>query len=172
VKVSLLSWKNGHRYSKVLDSLHKNELARLCGKALFGPDNASASLGINIVEVTPGHATATMEVRPDMVNGFDICHGGLIFTLADSTFALACNSHNMVAYAMGCHIEYLRPALKGDLLTARATEMDRTRNTGSYVVSVADQDGKTIAVFHGRSSNRGQPLITHENLNEWMDNDE
>jgi acyl-CoA thioesterase len=105
-----------------------------------------------------------MDIRPDMVNGFDICHGGLIFTLADSTFALACNSHNMVAYAMGCHIEYLRPALKGDHLIARATEMDRTRNTGSYVVSVKNQDDKTIAVFHGRSSNRGHPLITQADL--------
>jgi len=156
----------------VLDSLDKDALARLCGKALFNHDSASAALGINIAEVTPGHATASMEVRPEMVNGLDICHGGLIFTLADTTFALACNSHNMVAYAMGCHIEYLRPALKGDHLTARATEMDRTRNTGSYVVSVANQDDKIIAVFHGRSSNRGQPLITHANLNEFMeDND-
>jgi len=148
----------------VLESLDKTTLAELCGKALFSHDNASAGLGIDIVEVTPGHATASMTVRRDMVNGFDICHGGLIFTLADSTFALACNSHNMVAYAMGCHIEYLRPALKGDHLTARATEMDRTRNTGSYVVSVVNQDAKTIAVFHGRSSNRGQPLITHADL--------
>ncbi len=148
----------------VLESLDKTTLAELCGKALFSHDNASAALGIKIVEVTPGHATARMNIRPDMVNGFDICHGGLIFTLADSTFALAGNSHNMVAYAMGCHIEYLRPALKGDQLTARATEMDRTRNTGSYVVSVSNQDGKNIAVFHGRSSNRGHPLITQSDL--------
>lgn len=148
----------------MLESLGEKELARLCGKALFSHDNASAALGIDIVEVTPGHATASMVVRPDMVNGFDICHGGLIFTLADSTFALACNSHNMMAFAMGCHIEFLRPALKGDHLTARATEMDRTRNTGSYVVSVKNQDGKTIAIFHGRSSNRGQPLITHADV--------
>jgi len=148
----------------VLESLDKTTLAELCGKALFSHDNASAALGIKIVEVTPGHATASMDIRPDMVNGFDICHGGLIFTLADSTFALACNSHNMVAYAMGCHIEYLRPALKGDQLTAQATEMDRTRNTGSYVVSVKNQDDKTIAVFHGRSSNRGHPLITQADL--------
>ena len=111
-------------------------------------------------------------LREDMVNGLDICHGGLIFALADSTFAAACNSHNLVAYAMGCHIEYLRPALKGDTLTARATEMALTRNTGSYVVSVANQVGKTIAVFHGRSSNRGQPLITHADLEELMNEDE
>jgi len=144
----------------------------LCGKALFRHDTASAALGIKIVDVTPGHATANMDVRPDMVNGLDICHGGLIFTLADSTFALACNSHNMVAYAMGCHIEYLRPALNGDQLTARATEMDTTRNTGSYVVSVTNQDDKTIAVFHGRSSNRGQPLITHADLKGLMEENE
>lgn len=156
----------------VIGSLDKTTLAKLCGKALFRHDNASAALDIEIVEVTPGHATAGMEIRPDMVNGFDICHGGLIFTLADSTFALACNSHNMVAYAMGCHIEYLRPALKGDHLTARATEMDRTRNTGSYVVSVVNQNGKTIAVFHGRSSNRGQPLITPADLNELLEDHE
>ncbi len=156
----------------MLESLDKTELARLCSKALFSHDNASKALGIEIVEVTPGHATTSMTIRPEMVNGFDICHGGLIFTLADSTFALACNSHNMMAFAMGCHIEFLRPALKGDQLTARATEMDRTRNTGSYVVSVANQDDKTIAVFHGRSSNRGQPLVTHANLDELMENHE
>ena len=156
----------------MLESLDKTTLAELCGKALFNHDSASTALGINIVEVTPGHAKASMEIRPDMVNGFDICHGGLIFTLADSAFAAACNSHNMVAYAMGCHIEYLRPALKGDYLTAQATEMDRTRNTGSYVVSVANQDGKTIAVFHGRSSNRGQPLITHADLEGLMKENE
>jgi acyl-CoA thioesterase len=156
----------------VLESLDKNRLAELCGKALFSHDRASAALGIKIVEVTPGHATASMEIRQDMVNGFDICHGGLIFSLADSAFALACNSHNTVSYAMGCHIEYLRPALKGDNLIARATEMDRTRNTGSYVVSVTNQDDKTIAVFHGRSSNRGQPLITHADLEKLeQDND-
>ncbi len=148
----------------MLESLDKKELARLCGKALFKTDSASAALGITIGIVSPGHATATMYVRDDMVNGLDICHGGLIFTLADSTFALACNSHNLVSYAMGCHIEFLRPALKGDDLTARATEMDRTRNTGSYVVSVSNQDDKTIAVFHGRSSNRGHPLITQADL--------
>ena len=153
----------------MLESLDKNELARLCGKEMFRHDSASAALGIDIIEITPGHATASMEIRPDMVNGFDICHGGLIFTLADTTFALACNSHNMMAFAMGCHIEYLRPGLKGDQLTARATEMDRTRNTGSYVVAVTNQDGKTIAVFHGRSSNRGQPLITQANLHELME---
>ncbi len=65
----------------MLESLDKNRLAELCGKALFSHDSASAALGIKIVEVTPGHATASMEVRPDMVNGFDICHGGLVFTL-------------------------------------------------------------------------------------------
>jgi len=96
----------------LLGSLDKTTLAKLCGKALFRHDSASAALGIEIVEVTPGHATASMEIRPDMVNGFDICHGGLIFTLADSTFALAGNSHNMVAYAMGCHIEYLNELME------------------------------------------------------------
>lgn len=153
----------------MLESLDKAELARLCGKALFSHDRASAALGINISEVTPGHATATMLIRDDMVNGLDICHGGLIFALADSTFALACNSHNLVSYAMGCHIEFLRPALKGDELSARATEMALTRHTGSYVVSVTNQENKTIAVFHGRSSNRGQPLITHADLKELME---
>ena len=81
----------------MLESLDKKELARLCGKALFKKDSASAALGITIGVVTPGHATATMDIRDDMVNGLDICHGGLIFSLADSTFALASNSHNLVS---------------------------------------------------------------------------
>jgi len=129
-------------------------------------------MGIKITEMTPGHATTLMKVRDDMVNGFDICHGGLIFTLADTTFALASNSHNLVSYAMGCHIEFLRPALKGDILTGQANQMALTRHTGSYVVSVRNQVEKTIAIFHGRSSNRGQPLITHADLKELMEDNE
>ncbi len=156
----------------MLDTVDKDTLAGYCAKALFRRDRASRSLGISVTEMKPGRATATMQVREDMVNGLDICHGGIIFALADSAFAAACNSHNVVAYAMGCHIEYLRPALKGDTLTARATEMALTRNTGSYVVAVANQAGKTIAVFHGRSSNRGKPLISHADLQTLMQEDD
>lgn len=159
MKAWLPLWKNARRCSKVLKPVDKNTLAQQCGEALFRHDRASAGLGIKIEDTSPGHATASMKVRDDMVNGYGICHGGMIFSLADSTFALAANSHNLVAYAMGCHIEYLHPALKGDLLTARATEMALTRRTGSYVVSVTNQKGATIAIFHGRSSNRGKALI-------------
>jgi acyl-CoA thioesterase len=152
----------------MLETLDKDTLAEYCAKALFRHDRASRALGISIVEMKAGRSKATMVVRDDMVNGLDICHGGIIFALADSAFAAACNSHNVVAYAMGCHIEYLRPAIKGDTLTARATEMALTRNTGSYVISITNQVGKTIGVFHGRSSNRGKPLITHADLEELM----
>ncbi len=148
----------------MLETLDKDTLAGLCGKALLAHDRASAGFGITIDKMTAGHATVYMDVREDMVNGHEICHGGLIFTLADTAFALACNSHNVVAYAMACHIEYLRPALKDDRLCAHAFEMAMTRNTGSYVVQVTNQVEKTIAVFHGRSSNRGKPLITYADL--------
>lgn len=100
-----------------------------------------------------------MTVRDDMINGHNTIHGGLVFALADSAFALACNSRNQASFAMSCHINFIRPAGVGDELTARATEESLTRSSGLYDVVVTNQGGKTIAHFHGRSFTRGEPLI-------------
>ena len=101
-------------------------VARRSVDALYGGDRASQMLGMKVEECGPGTAQVSMRVRADMVNGHGICHGGLVFTLADSAFAFACNSHGDNTVAAGAAIEFLLPAREGDLLTAAAHERWRT----------------------------------------------
>jgi acyl-CoA thioesterase len=126
-------------------------LAEAVAAAMFARDRASQALGMAIAAVAPGQATLTMTVRADMVNGHAICHGGLIFTLADSAFAFACNSYNLATVASGCTIEFLAPAREGDVLTARARERSAAGRTGVYDIEVANQRGEAIALFRGKS---------------------
>ena len=128
------------------------DLARRVADAMFARDNASRGLGMRIARVGPGHAELTMTVRSDMVNGHAICHGGLVFTLADSAFAFACNSYNFNTVANGCTIEFLAPAHEGDVLTAVAHERSQVGRNGVYDVEVRNQDGVTIAHFRGKST--------------------
>lgn len=127
-------------------------LAERTAQAMYASDNASQALGMRIVKVLPGYAQLTMTVRPDMVNGHALCHGGLIFTLADSTFAFACNSHNFVTVAAGCAIEFLAPAHEGDVLTATGQERALAGRSGIYDVDVRNGAGALIAVFRGKSA--------------------
>jgi acyl-CoA thioesterase len=120
-------------------------------QALFERDRASQSLGMRILEVRPGYARLVMTVRDDMVNGHDICHGGLIFTLADSAFAFACNAGKPATVASGASIEFLKSARRGDELTAIAEERSRSKRTGVYDIAVRNQQGDCIALFRGRS---------------------
>ncbi len=126
-------------------------LAQLTGESMYARDTASQALGAKLVAVEPGGATMSMPVRADMLNGHKTCHGGFIFALADSTFAFACNSRNLVTVASGCTIDYLAPAFEGDLLTAKAVEYSLAGRTGIYDVHVTNQDSKAIAIFRGRS---------------------
>ncbi len=126
-------------------------LAQRAAGVMFQQDGASQALGMRIVEVRPGYARLTMTVREDMVNGHRICHGGLIFALADSTFACACNTYNIVTVAAGATIDFLLPGKLGDVLTASAEERSRSRRTGVYDVVVHNQSGECIALFRGRS---------------------
>lgn len=126
-------------------------LAKHVAERMFASDRASQTLGIAITEVAPGRATLTMRVRADMLNGHAICHGGFIFTLADSAFAFACNSYNYNTVAQGCSIEYLMPAREGDVLTALAHERSLAGRTGVYDIEVTNQRGETIALFRGKS---------------------
>jgi len=118
---------------------------------MYERDTASKALGMTIVQVTAGHAELTMPVRADMLNGHAICHGGFIFTLADSAFAFACNSYNFNTVASGCGIDFVAPAREGDVLTARARERALAGRTGIYDVEVANQRGETVALFRGKS---------------------
>ena len=127
------------------------QVAEAVREAMFRDDRASQALGMAVAEIGPGRATVAMTVRADMLNGFALCHGGLIATLADSAFAFACNTHNELTVASGFSIDIVAPAREGDVLTARAQELHRTGRTGVYDVEVHNQRGERIAVFRGRS---------------------
>jgi acyl-CoA thioesterase len=126
-------------------------LAERVAAGMYSRDRASQALGIKIASVGPGCAELTMPVRADMLNGHAICHGGFIFTLADSAFAFACNSYNLTTVASGCAIDYMAPAREGDLLTAHAHERSVGGRTGVYDIEVSNQRGETIALFRGKS---------------------
>jgi acyl-CoA thioesterase len=126
-------------------------LAELAGKTMYERDPASRALGMTLDEIRPGYARMSMPVRSDMLNGHGTCHGGYIFMLADSAFAFACNSHNFVTVGAGCTIDYLAPGREGDVLCAEAVEQALAGKTGVYDIVVTSQDGRTIALFRGKS---------------------
>lgn len=126
-------------------------LARATGTQMYARDRATQGLGIQLLEIRPGYARMQMTVRTDMLNGHAMCHGGFIFTLADSTFAFACNSYNVQTVAAGCAIEFLAPALEGELLQAEAVEQSRSGKTGVYDIVVTNPEGRKIALMRGKS---------------------
>jgi acyl-CoA thioesterase len=117
---------------------------------MYLSDRASQNLGLEILDVAPGSVRICMAVRPEMLNGHGLCHGGVIFTLADSAFAFACNSHGEPMVAAGASIEFLAPTPAGELLTALATEVSRGERHGLYDVRVTKSSGETAALFRGR----------------------
>jgi acyl-CoA thioesterase len=119
--------------------------------ALFGRDRASQALGMRLSGARPGGARVVMRVRADMVNGHGICHGGIVFALADSAFAFACNSYNESTVAAAATIDYLLAARDGDELTAEASELWRTRRNGLYEIVISNQRGERVALMRGRS---------------------
>jgi acyl-CoA thioesterase len=131
-------------------TLSPDDLARACAEAMWKEDDASKGLGMTIVEIGPGHATLSMAVRPEMVNGQRIAHGGFIFLLADSAFAFACNSRNQRAVAAQCDITFIRPGKLGDVLVATAREISSSGRSGIYDVRVTSGD-VVIAEFRGHS---------------------
>jgi acyl-CoA thioesterase len=126
-------------------------LAEEVGRVMYAADTASQALGMRVEKVGPGQATLSMPIRADMLNGHKTCHGGLIFSLADSAFAFACNARNASTVAAGCTIDFLAPAYAGDVLTAQADERSQAGRTGVYDVTVTNQEGRAIALFRGRS---------------------
>ena len=127
-----------------------DDIARACAQAMWQEDDASRGLGMELVEVKSGRATLAMTIKPHMVNGQRIAHGGFIFTLADSAFAFACNSHNERVVAAQGNITFIRPGKLGDRLIATAREVSRSGRSGIYDVSVT-ADGTVIAEFRGHS---------------------
>lgn len=141
------------------DAPDRDALARACARKMYDDDEASRLLGMEVTVERPGEATVVMTVDERMINGHEVCHGGYVFTLADSAFAFACNGYDRVTLAAGASIDFLRPVKLGDRLAAHAREVSRSRRSGIYDVEVQNQDGKTVAVFRGRSVALEQPML-------------
>jgi len=130
-------------------NMHTDELAKRCIRTLYGRDSVARALDIQLLEYGPGHAVLSMLVRQDMCNGHGICHGGMLFTLADTAMAYASNSHDQVAVASSVHIDYLRRVSCGEHIRARAEEVYRGRSKGSYSVQIDNAAQAQVAHFHG-----------------------
>ena len=129
------------------------DLARQVGESMFAVDTASKdTMGMELLSCEPGRAVIRMTVKELHLNGHKICHGGFIFTLADSTFAFACNSYNKAAVAAGCSIEFLKPGQLGDVLTCVGQEQTMSGRHGIYDMKVTNQKGEAIAMFRGKSA--------------------
>ena len=139
-------------------TLSPDDLARACADAMWKEDDASQGLGMEIVDIKAGQATLAMTIQPHMVNGHKVAHGGFIFTLADSAFAYACNSHNVRAVAAQCNITFIRPGKLGDRLVATAREISRSGRSGIYDVRVISGD-VVIAEFRGHSRTIGGAML-------------
>ena len=133
--------------------------ARQCAKVMYSNDRSSKALGIEVEVTEPGVAVASMTVSDDMLNGFDVIHGGLTFTLADTAFAFACNSYDDQTFAASAQVEFLRPAVLGDVLTATAKEDYRGRRNGYHSVEVRNQRDEVVAIFRGRSASTGKSML-------------
>jgi len=142
--------------------MQPDALARACAEAMWREDRASTGLGMQLLSVGPGEAHLSMVVRDDMVNGHGVCHGGFIFSLADSAFAFACNSHGLHALAQYCAITFIRPAHHGETLTAEAVERHQGARSGIYDVRVTGADGGVVAEFRGHSRTTGAAFAVPE----------
>ncbi len=142
------------------DDLSKQDkLARACARSMWENDAASRELGMEIVTISQGKACLSMKIVASMTNGHKSCHGGYIFTLADSAFAFSCNGYNQITVAQHCTISFLQPAFEGDLLIAKASERVRKERSGIYDVQITNQHGEVIAEFRGNSRTvKGQHL--------------
>lgn len=136
---------------KPIASLTPQELAEAATQAMWQADKASQHLGMRLEKVRPGYALVSMIISQTMLNGHGTCHGGYLFTLADSAFAFACNSYNQAAVAQHCSISFLAPGRGGDHVTAEAKEVVRQGRTGIYDIAVRNQHGDVIAEFRGHS---------------------
>lgn len=136
------------------------DVAEAVREAMWEDDHASKAMGMQVLAIGPGTATVTMTVRQDMLNGHDICHGGLMTMLADTAFAFACNAYNEVTVASGFDVNLISSARKGDVLTARCTEISKSGRTGVYDVGVRNQRDEAVVAFRGRSYTvKGKPVV-------------
>ena len=137
----------------------KDSLAESVIQQMMRDDLFSQWLGIQILEAKEGQAKIQMILREEMVNGFGMIHGGIVFSLADSAFAFACNSRNNLSVALDTNITFTRASKPGDVLTAEAKELHNGRNTGLYLVTVLNQAGEQVALFKGTCFRTGKTLV-------------
>lgn len=124
-------------------------------------DAFSRWLGIEVLEIKEGYAKTKMTIRPEMMNGLGVAHGGVAFSLADSTFAFACNSRNVLSLALDTSINFTKPGMPGDVFTAETTEIHHGKSTGLYHVTVTNQHGHVVAVFKGTCFRTARQVIKH-----------
>lgn len=139
--------------------MSEKDLAQRCAEHILANDMYSRWAGIEMLDIGDGTVTLQMTVRPEMVNGFGMCHGGITFSLADSALALACNSTGKITVALEVNISYTMKAVPGDVLTARAERASDTRRIGVYNVTVTNQREETVAIFRGTVYKTEKPLI-------------
>lgn len=141
-----------------------DKLAQRCAQHMYENDAASQALGIELMQVKCGAAIAVMTVKDFMLNGHKTCHGGQIFSLADSAFAFACNSQNQAAVALSCTIDFIHPAFKDDILTATAEELHQGGRSGVYQIKVTNQNQQLIAIFKGNSARIKRSVLPEESV--------
>ena len=139
-------------------------LAEACAETMWAEDRASQALGMKVEKIAPGEAMLSMTVRPDMTNGHGICHGGFIFTLADSTFAFACNTYDQRTVAHQCAVTFIEPVRQGEVLTAHAVERNRAGRGGIYDVTVRDSKNNVVAEFRGHSRTIAGSLLAPDHI--------
>lgn len=147
-------------------SICAQQLAEEVADAMWARDNTPRMLGMQRQAIGPGYARIAMAVRADMTNGHQTCHGGIIFTLADTTFAYACNSSNRTTVAASASIDFLSPALHGETLVAEAREQWQAGRNGIYDVAVHTTDGRAIALFRGKARRLNEPVIPQHTAGE------
>ena len=137
----------------------RDQLAQAVVNRMMRDDLFSQWLGIEVLEVREGYSRIRMPLRPEMVNGFGVVHGGITFSLADSAFAFACNNRNNLSLAIDTSINFTKTTRPGDVLTAEAREMHNGRNTGLYLITVTNQNGEEVAHFKGTCFRTGKTLV-------------
>ena len=137
-------------------------MARACARLMWANDRASKEMGLELGEVTPGEASVHLTVRPEMLNGHGVCHGGLIFAMADTAFAFACNSLNRQAVAMHCSISFIEKVIAGARLTAHAASRAVYGRNGIFDVTVTNDQGVKVAEFRGYSRTVGGEWVKEQ----------
>lgn len=143
-------------------AISADELALKCAQHMYANDPVSQNMGMEIQHMAKGQAKVSMPITAAMLNGHKTCHGGLLFSLADSAFAFACNSENEAAVGAACNIDYIRPAFEGDVLVATASVCHQGKRTGVYQVHVTNQDDALVAIFKGNSARINRKLLPSE----------